>query len=158
MKIKFAVMLFVLLFVAASFGQTEAEKYVGQYQVTGAPIMITVTVTGGKLAIEATGQGKAEIELVSGEDYAVKGSPLKLTCQMDAAGKVTGMVIHQAPGFDVPASKINSSSEAPSDKSPHKSSFVTANGIKMNYLDWGGTGDVVILLAGFGNDAHVFDE
>ena len=28
----------------------------------------------------------------------------------------------------------------------------------MNYLDWGGTGDVIILLAGFGNDAHVFDE
>ena len=55
-----------LLFVAASFGQAELEKYVGQYQVTGAPIMITVTVTGGKLAIEATGQGKAELALVAG--------------------------------------------------------------------------------------------
>jgi len=67
-------------------------------------------------------------------------------------------MIHQQPGLDVPAPKINSSSEAPSDKSPHKSAFVTANGIKMNYLDWGGTGDVVILLSGFGNDAHIFDE
>ena len=28
----------------------------------------------------------------------------------------------------------------------------------MNYLDWGGTGDVIILLAGFGNDAHIFDD
>jgi len=28
----------------------------------------------------------------------------------------------------------------------------------MHYLDWGGTGDVVIMLAGLGNDAHVFDE
>jgi pimeloyl-ACP methyl ester carboxylesterase len=60
--------------------------------------------------------------------------------------------------MDVPAPKLNSSTEAPSDKSPHKSAMVTANGIKMNYLDWGGTGDVIILLAGFGNDAHVFDE
>ena len=68
------------------------------------------------------------------------------------------MIIHQAPGLDIPAPKINSSSEAPSDKSPHKSAFVTANGIKMNYLDWGGTGDVIIMLTGFGNDAHVFDE
>jgi pimeloyl-ACP methyl ester carboxylesterase len=120
--------------------------------------MITVTAAGGKLAIEATGQGRAEIELVSGEDYAVKGTPIKLTFQIDASGKVTGMMIHQSPGLDVPAAKINSSSEAPSDKSPHKSAFVTANGIRMNYLDWGGTGDFLILLAGLGNDAHVFDE
>lgn len=158
MKKKFAVLMVVLLFAAAAFGQAELEKYVGQYQVTGAPIMITVTATGGKMAIEATGQGKAEIELVSGEDYSVKGSAITLTFQKDAAGKVTGMMIHQAPGLDVLAPKINSSSEAPGDKSPHKSAFVTANGIKMNYLDWGGTGDVIILLAGLGNDAHVFDE
>jgi pimeloyl-ACP methyl ester carboxylesterase len=159
MKKKFsAVMVLVLMSVAASFGQAEVERYVGQYQVTGAPIVITVTAAGGKLAIEATGQGRAEIELVSGEDYSVKGTPIKLTFQKDASGKVTGMMIHQSPGLDVPAAKINSSSEAPSDKSPHKSAFVTANGIRMNYLDWGGTGDFLILLAGLGNDAHVFDE
>jgi len=158
MKEKFGVIVMVLLSASAVFGQAEVEKYVGQYQVTGAPIMVTVTAAGGKLAIEATGQGKADIKLVSGEDYAVTGSPITLTFQKDASGKVTGMMIHQAPGLDVPAPKINSSTEAPTDKSQHKSGFVTANGIKMNYLDWGGTGDVIILLAGFGNDAHVFDE
>ncbi len=158
MKKIFAIAAMIAAVVVAALAQGETEKYVGQYQVTGAPIMITVTATNDKLAIEATGQGKAPIELVSGDDYAVTGSPIKLTFQKDAAGKVTGMVIHQAPGLDVPAVKINSSSEAPRDRSPHKSEFVTANGIKMNYLDWGGIGDVIILLAGFGNDAHVFDE
>jgi pimeloyl-ACP methyl ester carboxylesterase len=158
MKKQFAAGVVVLLFAAAAFGQAELEKYVGQYQVTRAPIMITVTAAGGRLAIEATGQGKADIELVSGEDYAVKGTAITLTFQKDAGGRVTGMMIHQSPGLDVPAPKINSSAEPPGDKSPHKSAFVTANGIKMNYLDWGGTGDVVILLAGLGNDAHVFDE
>jgi pimeloyl-ACP methyl ester carboxylesterase len=158
MKKKIAVMVVVLLCAAEAFGQAELEKYVGQYQVTGAPIMITVTVVGGKLAVEVSGQGKAELAPVSGEDYSLKGSPITVTFQKDAKGKVTGMIIHQGPGIDVPAPKINSSTEAPSDKSPHKSGFVTANGIKMNYLDWGGTGDVIILLAGFGNDSHVFDE
>ncbi len=158
MKKKLAVIVGSLSLAAVAFGQAGLEKYVGQYQVTGAPIMITVTAVSGKLSIEATGQGKAEIELVSGEDYSVKGTPITLTFQKDAAGKVTGMMIHQAPGLDVPAPKINSSTEAPSDKSPHKSAFVTANGIKMNYLDWGGTGDIIVLLAGLGNDAHVFDE
>ena len=158
MKKRFVAMILVLQFASAIFGQAELEKYVGQYQVTGAPMMITVTAAGGKLAIAATGQGIAPIELVSGENYSVTGTAIKLTFQKDAAGKVTGMIIHQAPGLDVPAVKINSSSEPPGDKSAHKSAFVNANGIKMNYLDWGGTGDVVILLAGLGNDAHVFDE
>ncbi|MGH9872809.1 MAG: alpha/beta fold hydrolase [Pyrinomonadaceae bacterium] len=158
MKKTLVAMMLGLLFVAVSFGQTELEKYVGQYQVTGVPLLITVTVDGGKLAIQATGQPKVDLELVSGENYAMKGTPIKLTFQKDAAGKVTGMIVHQAPGVDVPAPKINSSSEAPRDKSPHKSESVTANGIKMHYLDWGGTGDVIILLTGFGNDAHVFDD
>jgi len=156
-KNKFDALLVVLLCAVAGLGQASLDKYVGQYQITGAPIMITVTAADGKLSIEATGQGKAMIELVSGEDYSVKGTPITLTFQKDASGAVTGMIIHQS-GLDVPAPKINSSSEAPSDKSPHKSGFVTANGIKMNYLDWGGTGDTLILLAGLGNDAHVFDE
>lgn len=154
---KLAVMMVVLLFVAVSFGQAELEKYVGRYQVTGLQVVLTVIATDGKLAIEGAGAGKTDLELVSGEDYRMKGTGITLTFQKDAAGKVTGMTIHQAPGLDVPAEKINSPSGAPIDKSPHKQAFITANGIKMHYLDWGGTGDVVLLLAGFNNDAHIFD-
>src|SRR5687767_15664132 len=134
---KFAVTVVVLLFAAVSFGQAELEKYVGRYQVTGFPIVFTVTAAGGKLAIEAAGSGKTDIELVSGEDYRMIGTAVTLTFQKDAGGRVTGMIIHQAPGLDVPAAKIDPS-EAPSDKSPHKSAYLTANGIKMHYLDWGG--------------------
>jgi hypothetical protein len=36
------------------------------------------------------------------------------------------------------------------DKSPHKSDFVNVNGIKLHYLDWGGSGDVLLFLAGMG--------
>lgn len=158
MKLKLVVFTLLLLLSTSVFGQSGIEKYVGQYQVTGAPITITIAASGGKLTIEATGQGKGGLELISGEDYAVAGSPLKITFEKDASGNVTGMIVHQAPGLDIPAPKINSSSEAPTDISPHKSATVTANGIKMHYLDWGGAGDVLILLAGFGNDAHVFDQ
>jgi pimeloyl-ACP methyl ester carboxylesterase len=44
------------------------------------------------------------------------------------------------------------------DKSPHKSGYVTANGIKLHYLDWGGKGKVILFLAGLGNSAHIFDD
>ncbi len=44
------------------------------------------------------------------------------------------------------------------DKSPHKSEFVHVNGINLHYLDWGGTGDVLLFLAGMGCNAHNFDD
>jgi len=44
------------------------------------------------------------------------------------------------------------------DTASHKSGFVTANGIKINYLDWGGTGPVLVLIHGYGDNPHVFDD
>jgi len=44
------------------------------------------------------------------------------------------------------------------DKSPHKSDFLQVNGIQLQYLDWGGKGDVLLLLAGMGCNAHNFDD
>jgi hypothetical protein len=35
-----------------------------------------------------------------------------------------------------------------SDTAAHKSGFITANGVRLHYLDWGGAGPVLILLAG----------
>ena len=43
------------------------------------------------------------------------------------------------------------------DASPHRSGIVEANGIRLHYLDWGGSGQPVVFLAGLGNTAHVFD-
>jgi non-heme chloroperoxidase len=44
------------------------------------------------------------------------------------------------------------------DKSPHKSDCVSVNGISLHYLDWGGSGDVLLFLAGMGCNAHIFDD
>jgi pimeloyl-ACP methyl ester carboxylesterase len=35
--------------------------------------------------------------------------------------------------------------------------FIRANGIMLQYVDWGGKGDVVLLLPGLGDDVHRFD-
>lgn len=45
-----------------------------------------------------------------------------------------------------------------SDPAPHKSGFVTANGVRLNYLDWGGSGPALILIHGAGDDPHAFDD
>ena len=44
------------------------------------------------------------------------------------------------------------------DSSPHTVQFVTvAKDVKLEVLDWGGSGRPLIFLAGMGNTAHVFD-
>jgi len=48
---------------------------------------------------------------------------------------------------------------APSnDPSKHKVQFVTVQeGVRLEVLDWGGSGRSILLLAGLGMTAHVFD-
>lgn len=43
------------------------------------------------------------------------------------------------------------------DPSPHAPGFIHANGARLHYLDWGGTGPTLILIHGFGDNPHVFD-
>ena len=45
------------------------------------------------------------------------------------------------------------------DLSPHKTTFVTVeDGVRLEALDWGGSGPPLLLLAGLGDTAHVFDD
>ena len=45
------------------------------------------------------------------------------------------------------------------DSSPHKVQFVNVDkDVKLEVLDWGGTGRPIVLLTGNGNTAHVFDD
>ena len=45
------------------------------------------------------------------------------------------------------------------DPSKHKVQFVTVEeGVQLEVLDWGGTGRPIVLLAGSGNTAHIFDD
>ena len=44
------------------------------------------------------------------------------------------------------------------DSSPHRVRRISVSaGVRLEVLDWGGTGPALIFLAGFGNSAHVFD-
>lgn len=45
------------------------------------------------------------------------------------------------------------------DPSPHTIQFVTVDeNVKLEVLDWGGSGRPLVLLAGLGNTAHIFDD
>jgi non-heme chloroperoxidase len=45
------------------------------------------------------------------------------------------------------------------DPYPHTIQFITVEpGVKLEVLDWGGSGRPIVLLAGLGNSAHIFDK
>ena len=45
------------------------------------------------------------------------------------------------------------------DTAPHDTGFVTtASGVRLHYLDFHGTGDHMVFLAGLGNSAHIYDD
>jgi pimeloyl-ACP methyl ester carboxylesterase len=44
------------------------------------------------------------------------------------------------------------------DPSPHRSDFLTVDGARLHFLDWGGRGPLLLLVHGWGSNAHVFDD
>jgi hypothetical protein len=44
------------------------------------------------------------------------------------------------------------------DHSPHRQRFITVTGFRLHVLDWDGHGPVVLLLPGWGSNAHVYDD
>ena len=45
------------------------------------------------------------------------------------------------------------------DQTPHKSGFITVQrGVRIHYLDFGGTGPALFLVPGIGNTAHAYDD
>jgi non-heme chloroperoxidase len=58
------------------------------------------------------------------------------------------------------ASPLSAQQPAPwHDPSPHSIQFVTVDdNVKLEVLDWGGSGRPLVLLAGLGNTAHIFDD
>lgn len=74
----------------------------------------------------------------------------RLLCTITCSLLLSTVVRPQAPAGPAVAK--------PADTSPHTVQFVTVEeGVKLEVLDWGGTGRPLVFLAGLGFDAHGFD-
>jgi pimeloyl-ACP methyl ester carboxylesterase len=56
------------------------------------------------------------------------------------------------------APKSATTTDSWTDPSPHQSRFVRVNGVSLNVLDWGGTGDGLVLIHGMADSPHSFDD
>jgi pimeloyl-ACP methyl ester carboxylesterase len=57
-----------------------------------------------------------------------------------------------------PSTQVSDASGNWTDPSPHRSGVVRVNGVSLHYLDWGGDGEPLLLLAGVFGSAHAFDD
>ncbi len=70
------------------------ESYVGEYEITPQFVM-TVTVEGGKLFVQATGQGKLPLERESSTKFSCKLVSAEISFVRDDDGKFSQLVLHQ---------------------------------------------------------------
>lgn len=61
-------------------------------------------------------------------------------------------------GRTVVAQSTDSRVPEAGDTSRHRLGMVTVNGVRVPYLDWGGSGPALVFIPGMGNSAHVFDD
>jgi len=69
-------------------------SYVGKYPLAPT-FVVEISHSGGKLYAQATGQPRIRLHATSTRDFAIHIVPASLTFEVDAKGKVTGLVLHQ---------------------------------------------------------------
>jgi pimeloyl-ACP methyl ester carboxylesterase len=162
------------LLASLSASTFHAQDITGNWQGTltppeGSPVRIVLQVTRDagqalKAKIYSIDQGpeRNRVDSVTLQDSAVK---FELgTVQGSYEGRlspdgnsITGTWT-QGSRLALNFQKATKATAWPVDASPHAVQFVTVEpGIKLEVLDWGGTGRPLIFLAGLGNTAHIFD-
>lgn len=79
------------------------DAYVGTYEL-GPEFYITVTAEAGQLYVEASGQERLPAFPESKTKFFLRAVDAQVSFKTDAAGKATGLVLHQA-GSDIPGNK-----------------------------------------------------
>jgi non-heme chloroperoxidase len=129
-------------------------------------IRIAKATDGGwKGTMFSIDQGTEGIAVTS---LTVEGSNVKMAISQlrgtyDGKLSADGASIHGTwnQGAPLPLELKRATKETawPIDPSPHTAQFITVDkDVKLEVLDWGGSGRPLVLLTGLGNNAHVFDK
>lgn len=88
-----------------------------------------------------------------GVRHFVGGSSAAILVALGVASTVQGTVAAQGGVQDTRAQAAHCTPAGAG-----QDSFCIVSGLKLNYIDWGGAGPAVVLLAGLGSSAHTFDD
>jgi hypothetical protein len=153
------------------FAQDIAGDWQGTLKVGPQELRLVVQIAkadgggGWKATIYSIDQSANPIPVNS---VSLEGSILKLTVDVvratyegtvNADGTaITGTWTQRLP-LPLELTRATKETAWPLDASPHRVQFVTVDdNVKLEVLDWGGSGRPLVLLAGLGDTAHTFDK
>jgi D-alanyl-D-alanine-carboxypeptidase/D-alanyl-D-alanine-endopeptidase len=79
-------------------------RYIGDYQLAPG-FVLTITLEGGHLMTQATGQPKVEVFAKSESEFFLKVVDAQISFVADESGKIEKLILHQG-GRDIPASRV----------------------------------------------------
>ena len=159
------------LIPSALRGQTVAGMWQGTERAGPQPLRIKLEIVrsaNGRLAatlwsLDETGfdfSYPADTVLLSGSTLIVALTPyqVRYVGTVHGAGSINGTWTEQGKAQPLELVRATAKTEW-LDQSPHRERMVSVETtVKLETLDWGGSGPAVVLLAGAGNTAHVFDD
>lgn len=164
-----AFLAFVLL---CAVGQAHAQNLVGTWQGTAGKIRNILEISK-----DHTGQLQGELYILDLGDVGINAvssitiTDDKLTVVLDTMpSRFEGVLAPDGKSFsgawytgdkrDETETLVRATDKTawPVDTSPHRAEFITVNkDVRLEVLDWGGSGPPMVFLSGLGNTAHVFD-
>jgi non-heme chloroperoxidase len=164
-----------ILAVAARLGAAlHAQDIAGDWQGTlktpAAQLRVVVHIDksadgGWKATLFSIDQGTEGMAVNS---VALQGSHLKLAIEqirgsydgeLSADGASIQGTFTQGGPLPLELKRATKETAWQIDPSPHTVQFITVDtDVKLEVLDWGGSGRPVVLLTGLGNNAHIFDK
>jgi non-heme chloroperoxidase len=166
--------LWVYVLAVLFAGSLHAQDITGNWQGTitppqGKPLRIVLRVTHDdsgalKALIYSIDQGPQgdRADSITMQDSTVKFVvgmiQLSYEGKLSADGNSITGTWTQGSQFPFNFQKATKATAWPIDASPHTMQFVTVEpGVKLEVLDWGGTGRPLVFLAALGDTAHAFD-
>lgn len=89
---------------AVTLAEPVLQRYVGEYQLAPS-FAIVISLEGGALFAQATAQPRVPLYAESETEFFLRVVDAQITFEKDAAGAVTGLVLHQG-GQNVPGRKV----------------------------------------------------
>ena len=90
--------------IAVEVAEEILDTYVGEYELAPG-LIVMVTLEGGALFAQVTGQGKLALLAESETEFFLSAVDAQVSFTKDAAGNVTGMILHQS-GVDQQGDKV----------------------------------------------------
>jgi len=107
------------------------KQYTGSYELSP-KFILTVTFENGKMMIEATGQGKAEMFAEKENYFFLKVADIQVEFTKDADGKTDKLILHQN-GQASPAKKVDPNSVS-AEKTKQRTAIAVDSSILKQYI------------------------